>query len=126
MHQSAFKYFGREMKPGQVVSPQEDHFHNLSPEKQRAEAAIRAGNRRGRLRTNAVFVFEKRDVAEALSNETDGKHLYELEVDPDDILNRSDLGIYDEIVEALKEGRNVKSLVKEFWSGVERSSLQSN
>jgi hypothetical protein len=48
------------------------------------------------------------------------KHLYEMEIDADDILHRADLRIYDEIVEALKQNKNVDELVKEFWQGVER------
>jgi hypothetical protein len=48
------------------------------------------------------------------------KHLYEMEIDADDILHRADLRIYDEIVEALKQNNNAHQLVKEFWQGIER------
>jgi hypothetical protein len=122
MIQPAFRYFDHDLEPGQVILPQGDHFHNLSADKQKAEAAIRAGDPRGSIRSNAVFVFEKREIAEALLNETPGEHLYELLVEPRDILNRSDLRIYDEIVEALKAERNADALVRQFWEGVERDA----
>jgi hypothetical protein len=32
------------------------------------------------------------------------------------------IGIYDEVVENLKRGRNVERLVEEFWKGIERTS----
>jgi hypothetical protein len=37
------------------------------------------------------------------------KHLYEMEIDADDILHRADLRIYDEIVEALKQNKKCPS-----------------
>jgi hypothetical protein len=120
MSQPAFRYLDDDLAPGHVVLPQGDHFHNLSGDKQNAESAIRAGDPRGEMRANAVFAFEKREVAEALLHATDGEHLYELLVEPQDILSRSDLRIYDEIVEALREERNADALIREFWAGVER------
>src|SRR4051794_6582653 len=120
MSKPAFRYFDADFEPGRVVTPKSDHFPNLSAEKQRAEAAIRQGDSRGHIRGHSVFVFENREVAEELLEETDGKHLYEVIVDDGDILHRGDLRIYDEIVEALKHGRDAKPLVKEFWSAIER------
>jgi hypothetical protein len=64
----------------------------------------------------------KNCVAKGLLGKTPGKHLYEMEIDTDDILHRADLRIYDEIVEALKQNKNVDQLVKEFWQGIERPS----
>lgn len=120
MPQPGFKYLDSDLQPGHEVLPKDDHFPNLSAEKQKAEAVIRAGDPRGRQRAHAVFVFERRKIAEGLLDETDGKHLYELSVEPQDILSRSDLRIYDEIVEALRGGRNAGGLIEEFWAGIER------
>src|SRR5205085_7783534 len=121
MSKTAFRYFDSDLEPGHVVTPHGDHLADLSADKQKAEAAIRAGDSRGHIRGNSIFVFESRKVAEGLLGETDGKHLYEVTVYDRDILNRADLRIYDEIVQALKYGRDARPLVKEFWDGVERS-----
>jgi hypothetical protein len=120
MRKLGFRYLPENLPPGHKVRPKSDHFWNLSADKQKAEAAIRAGDSRGQVRSHAVFVFENRDVAMELLHETDGKHLYELSLEEQDILSRSDLRIYDEIVEALKQNKNVAVLVREFWDGVER------
>jgi hypothetical protein len=122
MSKHGYRYFPEDFPPGHVVTPKADHFCNLAPDKQKAEAAIRAGSTRGNIRANSVFVFESRQVAENLLHETDGKHLYEVRVEEKDILCRADLRIYDEIVERLKEGKAVDALVKEFWEGAERPS----
>jgi hypothetical protein len=122
MSRPAFRYFPEDLASGHVITPKSDHFRSLSPDKQKAEAAIRAGNPRGHIRENAVFVFEDRRVAEELLGATDGKHLYEVIVDDRDVLSRADLKIYDEIVECLKQGEAVDQLVTEFWDGVERPS----
>lgn len=121
IRQSGFRYFDSPFAPGHLVLPQSDHFQNLSKEKQAAEAAIRAGDPRGKLRANAIFVFEKREVAERLLEKTPGEHLYEVSFESGDILNLSDLRIYDEIVEALRRKQNAERLVKEFWDGIERA-----
>jgi hypothetical protein len=48
-------------------------------------------------------------MAKGLLGKTTGKHLYEMEIDADDILHRADLRIYDEIVEALKQNKKCPS-----------------
>jgi hypothetical protein len=117
-----YRYYESDLDPGYIDRPKSDHLPELSPDKQKAEIAIRQGDERGSFRAHAVFVFEKLEVAKGLLGKTPGKHLYEMEIDMDDILHRADLRIYDEIVEALKQNKNTDQLVKEFWQGVERPS----
>ena len=117
-----YRYYESDLDPGYIDRPKSDHLPELSPDKQKAEIAIRQGDERGSFRAHAVFVFEKLEVAKGLLGKTPGKHLYEMEIDMDDILHRADLRIYDEIVEALKQNKNTNQLVKEFWQGVERPS----
>jgi hypothetical protein len=117
-----YRFFDEIFEPGKVITPNGDHLEKLNPDKQRAEVAIRRGDPRGPSRAHAVFVFEKRDVAEALLGEASGHHLYETSVRQDDVFHRGDLRIYDEIVEALKYGRNADQLIAHFWDGIERSS----
>jgi len=118
----AYRYYETDFQSGYVDTPQGDHLPSLSPEKQRAEMVIREGDKRGRSRAHAIFVFEKVAVARDLLDKTAGKHLYEMNVDEGDILHRADLRIYDEIVEALKRNEKVDLLVREFWQGIERPS----
>jgi hypothetical protein len=117
-----YRYYESDLDPGYIDRPKSDHLPELSQDKQKAKIAIRQGDERGSFRAHAVFVFEKLEVAKGLLGKTPGKHLYEMEIDMDDILHRADLRIYDEIVEALKQNKNTDQLVKEFWQGVERPS----
>jgi hypothetical protein len=118
----AFKYSEEDCQPGYVIVARGDHIGDLSPEKQRAERAIRAADPRGRMRACSVYFFERRDIAEALLDETSDKHLFEAAIEDNDVLHRADLRIYDEIVEALEQSHPIDRLLEEFWSGVERSS----
>jgi hypothetical protein len=43
----------RRRPAGQTITPHEDHLQYLSPEKKKAEIAIRQGHPRGALRANA-------------------------------------------------------------------------
>ncbi len=117
-----FRFFDETFQPGYVVRPRGDHIGKLSRDKQRAERAIREGHPKGALRANAVFVFEDRHVAEALLDNASGKYLYEVEIEPEDVIHRGDLEIYDEVVEALKRGHDADPLVAQFWAGIERPS----
>ena len=117
---TGYRYCEEDFQPGHIERAKGDHLPDLNPDKQRAETVIRQGDKRGELRGRATYVFEKLDVALRLLNETTGKHLFELSIDPNDIFHRGDLRIYDEIVAALKNGEKVDDLVRAFWEGVER------
>ena len=117
-----YRYYEIDFQPGYVDTPTADHLPKLSPDKQRAEVAIRAGDKRGRSRAHALFVFEDLDVAKALLGQTQSKQLYEMSIEDKDILHRADLRIYDEIVDALKAKRDPDGLIREFWAGIERPS----
>ncbi|HET7912406.1 MAG TPA: hypothetical protein VFL49_10270, partial [Pseudolabrys sp.] len=88
------------MAPGFVEQATEDHLPTLSPDKQKAEIAIRRADGRGPSRALSTFVFEKLNIAQRLLDENKGKHLLEFTIAPADILHRADLRIYDEIVRA--------------------------
>jgi hypothetical protein len=119
---NVYRYYEQDLPPGYVDTPQVDHLDKLSPEKQKAEIAIRKGDKRGQSRAGAIFVFEKLDVAKALLIEARDQYLFEVSVDEKDVVHRADLRIYDEIVETLKKNEDPRSLIKEFWMGVERPS----
>jgi hypothetical protein len=115
-----YRFFDLELAPGHVVLPVGEHIHKLSPAKQAAELTVRAGDPRGALRANAIFVYEDRRVALELLSKTPGEHLYELVVRHADVVSRCDLRIYDEIVDAIARREPTDGLVREFWSGAER------
>jgi hypothetical protein len=115
-----YKYSEEECSPGELVVARQDHLPDLSPDKQKTELAIRAGDARGPLRACAVYAFADLAVAQDLLAETDGQHLYEMVIDGRDVIHQADLRIYDEIVEALKAGRSAHELVAEFWRGRRR------
>jgi hypothetical protein len=117
-----YRFYETDFQPGYIDTPAEDHLPNLSPDKQRAEAAIRAGDPRGRSRAHALYLFEDLNVAKGLLSETKGEQLYECRIDIQDILHRGDLRIYDQVVEALKNGRPADELIREYWAGVEREA----
>ena len=117
---TGYRYCEEDFQPGHIDEATADHLPNLSPDKQKAEIAIRQGDKRGALRAHATFVFEKLEIAARLLGETKGKHLFELSIVPSDIFHRADLRIYDEIVAALQENETVDHLVREFWKGLER------
>ena len=117
---TGYRFCEEDFQPGHLERAASDHLPELSPDKQKAELAIRKGDKRGLLRAKATFVFEKFEVAARLLDETRGKHLFELSIDPRDIVHRGDLRIYDEIAATLKTRGNVEPLVKEFWDGIER------
>lgn len=118
---TGYRYCEEDFQPGHVEQAAGDHLPDLRPDKQEAEIVIRRGDKRGALRGQATFVFEKFEIAARLLNETRGKHLFELSVDPSDVFHRADLRIYDEIVAALQKGEKVNHLVREFWAGIERT-----
>jgi hypothetical protein len=115
-----YRYCEEDFPRGYVNQALEDHLPKLSPDKQKAEIAIRQADKRGPPRAYATFVFEKLEIAKRLLDETKGKHLFELSISRADILHRADLRIYDEIVQALRNGEGADTLIKEFWAGVER------
>jgi hypothetical protein len=117
---TGYRFCEEDFEPGYVDQATEDHLPKLSPDKQKAEIAIRQADKRGPSRAMATFVFEKLEIAERLLDETKGKHLFELSVTRTDVLHRADLRIYDEVVQALRSGKNPDDLIKEFWAGVER------
>ena len=96
-----YRYCEEDLQPGYIEHAAGDHLPELSSDK--AEVVIRRGDKRGVLRAQAILVCEKFEVAARLLNETTGKHLYELSIDPRDVFHRADLRIYDEIVRALQE-----------------------
>ena len=107
---------------GQVLVATEDHLSALSPEKQRAELAIRGGDPRGSLRGRAVYAFADRRVAERLLADAGGQQLYEMAIEEGDIIHRGDLRIFDEVVEALKAGRCADASIAAYWRGERRAS----
>jgi hypothetical protein len=117
---TGYRYCEEDFKPGHAERADGDHLPDLTPEKKNAEIIIRQGDERGSLRAKATFVFESLEIALRLLNETRGKHLFELSIDPRHVFHRADLRIYDEIVAALQKGKNVDQLVRQFWAGVER------
>jgi len=116
----AYRFCEEDFAPGFVDRATEDHLPKLSPDKQKAELAIRRADKRGPSRAMATFVFERLEIAKRLLDETKGKHLFELAIARDDVLHRADLRIYDEVVHALKKAENADGLIEEFWAGVER------
>ena len=117
-----YRYCEADYQPGYADTPSEDHLPKLEPEKQRAEIAIREGDKRGRSRPHALYLFESIDVAKRLLGETKGKQLYECWVDDSDILHRGDLRIYDEVVEALENNEDPDDLIRQYWAGEEREA----
>ena len=115
-----YRFCEEDFAPGFVDRATEDHLPKLSPDKQKAELAIRQADKRGQSRALATFVFEKLEIATRLLDETKGKHLFELSIARTDIFHRADLRIYDEIVQALQSAKNADDLIREFWAGVER------
>jgi hypothetical protein len=115
-----YRYCEEHFEPGDIERADGDHLPELSPDKQKAEIVIRRGDKRGELRAKATFAFESVEIAKRLLDETKGKHLFELSIDPRDVFHRGDLRIYDEIVVGLQRHENVEQLVMEFWEGIER------
>jgi nitrite reductase/ring-hydroxylating ferredoxin subunit len=52
-----YRYCEEDFQPGHVEKATSDHLPDLSPDKQKAEIAIRQGDKRGSLRARAIFVF---------------------------------------------------------------------
>ena len=65
-----YRYCEEDLQPGYVEHAAGDHLPELGPDKQKAEVVIRRGDKRGALRAQAIFVFEKFEVAARLLNET--------------------------------------------------------
>ena len=57
-----YRYCEEDLQRGYVDQAAGDHLPELSPDKQKVEVVIRRGDKRGALRAQAIFGFEKFEV----------------------------------------------------------------
>jgi hypothetical protein len=77
---SVYRYDDANYAPGQIVVPRGDHIHGLTGKQRAAEEAIRnVSSEWERIRSQSLYVWRDKDVAEALWRKTvKPYHLYEL------------------------------------------------
>jgi hypothetical protein len=115
----------RDLKPGDVILPGEkDYIEGLAGYHRAVEDLLRASLPNGvNTRGKTVHVFEDQEVATNywLPWAVKGRHLYEIEVDSDDIVRSGDMALYNEAAGKKVDDAEMQQLVDDYCSG-KRSS----
>lgn len=104
---------------GHVIFPRGDCIGMLNKHRRQAELAIRAAMPDGvRVRSTSLYTWHDKEVA-IRAAEAEGKHLYELEVDPADVRFIGDLNYYSEAADWASLGMNerVREAAEKYCSG---------
>jgi hypothetical protein len=117
-----FRADHRDLKPGDPILPGDDYIAGLSANHRAVEDLIRASLSDGAaIRGATVHVFEDANVAKNywLPWAMKGRHLYEVEVDTDDIRYRGDMALYNTAADDPADEVKMRRLVAEYCSGKE-------
>lgn len=91
-----YRYDAEEYEAGRVIASRGDHRERLTDKQKVVEDLIRARMFNGHIiRATSLYVWKDIDVAVAAwRRTTHGEHLYELSVDPADVIRTGDVSLY--------------------------------
>lgn len=103
---SVYRYDDANYAPGQIIVSRGDHIHGLTGKQRAAEEAIRnVSPEWDRIRSQSLYVWRDKDVAETLWRKTvKPYHLYELALDVADIEHVGDVFYFTMLENAVNTG----------------------
>lgn len=114
----AYRYDNQDYADGQVIHPRGDSFASLTNDQKTVELAIRAAMPNGEtIRGGSLYTWEDRALALRLWKVSRKTHLYELEIDPADVLFKGDLNNYSAAVDAAKAKAAIDDDVARYCRG---------
>ena len=120
---TCFRADHRALKPGDPILPGGDYIDGLTESHRAVEDLIRAALSDD-VRGATVHVFTDPNVAKKywLQWARKGRHLYEVEVDTDDIRHQGDMALFNMAAEDHSNAMKMKCLVQKYCAG-EMSSM---
>ncbi len=113
-----FHYSSKEYEPGDIITQELDHYGRLVTTQPAAEDELRPhSSEAAEKRATSVYAWELRKAAENGWNYRKGTHLYEIEVEENDVRHIGDIGIFTAIETALRKKETVDVLRRDYWEG---------
>jgi hypothetical protein len=110
-----YHYSTKDYEPGHLITQETDHYERLTDTQRATEDELRAHSpEAAEKRATCVYAWESREMAEIGWCHKKGTHLYELEVDENDIRHVGDIDIFT-AMEGKKEP--VDALRRDYWEG---------
>jgi len=117
-----YRYDAEDYPEGKIISSRGDHFETLTGLQKRAETLIRqARPDGGKIRAQSLYAWESQDVAERLwrmKKRTTPVHLFELEIQDDDMIHRGDVDAFTAVTIAIQRHQSPERAVRDYWEGV--------
>jgi hypothetical protein len=118
MAKTVYHYSTKNYESGQLIVQETDHYGRLTGRQRAAEDELRAKSiEAAEKRATSVYGWESRKMAETGWCHKEGTHLYELEVDDDDIRHVGDIDIFTAIVNGLENKKSVDGFRCDYWKG---------
>jgi hypothetical protein len=114
---SVYRYDAEEFEDGRLVTSRGDHIKTLFGREVHVENALRSVSaEQADIRATSLYVWRDREVAERLWRLTrNGEHLYELEVQNEDVRFVGDVSLYTLAKDVRDDELAINALVREYW-----------
>lgn len=114
-----YRYDPEEHEEGKVLTSRGDHIVRLRGSQLAVEQALRNTSERTNIRATSLYVWRHIETAEKLWKlTTDGQHLYELEIDPNDIRQVGDVALYTLAMQCGPQEPAIDALVRLYWNQI--------
>jgi len=112
-----YRYDNEDFPDGKVIQSRGDHLTTLTADERKTELEVRKTLSNGEeVRKTALYTWENEAAARRLAPFSRASFLYELAVDPPDILCRFDLNFFSDAVDA-KTGPDFDDAIRRFCAG---------
>ena len=118
MSPPVYRYDPADFTDGQVITSRGDHITGLTGKERVVELALRNSSpRMAEIRSTSLYVWRGKETAEFLwRNTRKGEHLYELDIDVDDIQHIGDVAIYSLATGIGPQELAIDALVRQYWN----------
>lgn len=111
-----YHYSTQDYEPGHLITQETDHCERLTDTQRATEHELRAHSpKAAEKRATCVYAWESREMAEIGWSHKKNTHLYELEVDENDVRHVGDVDIFTAMEEALRKKEPVDALRRDYW-----------
>jgi hypothetical protein len=113
-----YHYSTKHYETGRPITQETDHYGRLTESQRRVEDELRAhSSEAAEKRATSVYAWESLEMAETGWCHKEGTHLYELEVDENDVRHVGDLDIFAAMATALTKNEPVDAFRRDYWAG---------
>jgi hypothetical protein len=115
-----YRYDTKEHAPDQIITACGDHISRLTPGQREVESALRGARPDGgEVRGKSIYGYIDAEFAEFAWRRKKGMHLYEIEVDEQDVLHVANLDAFTAVETAMSKGESPDEPIQEYWSGAD-------